>query len=639
MKKIVYMLALLIALKASSQSEPFTTRTVVSGLDRAWEMLYGPNGTLWITENRVYKLSTINIASGTKTVLLDLVATGEKTFPATGTQPQGGMMGMAIHPNLYSSDPTIRALKPWVYIAYVYARGAVTNCPNPGPSCPFSTRIVRYTWNGTTLSSPVTILDNMPGSSDHNSGRLVLSPVSEPGVGGGLNSQMRLYYSIGDMGAGQLTNNTRTNNAQNIDVLEGKILRLNSETDGDAGLDAWVPDDNPYYDASAITPQDYVYSYGHRNPQGLVWGWAGGAFKLYSAEHSDRADDELNYIQSTNNYGWDKVSGKCDGDVNGFKIGGTTVANEVTNCTGTTQPMFTFFHNNTTWPSTYPANGSSNAQWPSAAISSIAFYGSVRIPGWQNSIFVTPLKENLVYRMKLSADGTTITGDTVSYFRGGGTRIRRIIVGPDAQRFYVARDAGTIVEYTYTGAITLPVKLLSFRGALQNSVSNLQWATGQETNTLHFIVERSINGTDYTSIGTVGAIGNSNTKLEYTYKDNGALNQPATVLYYRLKMVDKDGEYTYSNVITISLAPAGGRVVVSPNPVHDEAKVAITTTGEGEAQWKMVDNTGRIVLHGKKSLMPGTNQMTINTGKLSAGVYYLRVQGAGIDRQVKLQKL
>jgi glucose/arabinose dehydrogenase len=158
-----------------------------------------------------------------------------------------------------------------VYAAYVYNKGS---CPGTNTSCIYTTKIVRFTYNGTSLSSPVTIINTIPGSSDHNSGRLVFSPVIEPGADAA-HTQYRLYYTVGDMGAGQFLNTTRTENAQNVDVMEGKVLRLNSESDGDAGQDAWIPNDNPFFDGAPITPKDYVFTVGHRNAQGLAWGNVG----------------------------------------------------------------------------------------------------------------------------------------------------------------------------------------------------------------------------------------------------------------------------------------------------------------------------------------------------------------------------
>jgi glucose/arabinose dehydrogenase len=89
------------------------------------------------------------------------------------------------------------------------------------------TRIERYTYNFSTLvlESPVTILENIPGSNDHNSARISIGP------------DLKLYYSVGDMGAGQYDNISRTNNAQNLTIYEGKILRLNTEPDAERIMD------------------------------------------------------------------------------------------------------------------------------------------------------------------------------------------------------------------------------------------------------------------------------------------------------------------------------------------------------------------------------------------------------------------
>lgn len=456
---LLCLLLIVISIYTSAQTEPFTKRTVISGLNSAWEVLYGPNDSLWVTENKSYLISRINIATGAKTVLLDLRATdGTINFTAASpNQPQGGLMGLAIHPNLYSTDAAVRAAKPLVYAAYVYNKGS---CPGTNTSCIYTTKIVRFTYSGNTLSSPVTMLSTIPGSSDHNSGRLVFSPVIEPGADAA-HTQYRLYYTVGDMGAGQFLNTTRAENAQNVNIMEGKVLRLNSESDGDPGQDAWIPNDNPFFEASSITPQDYVYSLGHRNAQGLVWGNVAGTDFLYSTEQMDRTDDEINIIEAGKNYGWDQVSGYCDDNVNGFKIGQNTSANESAFCSATPthrEPIFTTF---TETAANMPAlmAQSNNALWPTIASSSVDFYGQNRIPGWNYSLLISPLKHDKVYRVRLNSAGTDVAGDTISYFRGDGNRVRRIRISPDGLKFYVARDAGAtlnggaIMEYTYAGVI------------------------------------------------------------------------------------------------------------------------------------------------------------------------------------------
>ena len=169
MKKVAKTLLLLHALFLFSfchaQNETFSKRVVNSSytLNSAWELTYGPNDSLWVTENKAYLVSRINIANGGKTVLLDLLgASGDNTinFAQTSSSgnkksgtpkrvvpavwPQGGLMGMAIHPALYSSDPAVRKAKPWVYLAYVYYYFNNGTCSSSTP-CYFYTKIVRYT--------------------------------------------------------------------------------------------------------------------------------------------------------------------------------------------------------------------------------------------------------------------------------------------------------------------------------------------------------------------------------------------------------------------------------------------------------------------------------------------------------------
>lgn len=629
----------------AAQGEPFTRRVVVaSGLNRAWEIVYGPGDSLFVTENVSYLVSRINIANGAKTVLLNL--SSQTNFLGSGPQPQGGLMGLALHPNLYSTDPAVRNAKPWVYVAYVYNRAAgSSSCPNSPTStgCFFTTRIVRYDYRGTSLTNPVTVLDNIPGSSDHNSGRLVISPIEEVVPGGGSNTQYRLYYTVGDMGSGQLTNTLRVNNAQQLNIMEGKVLRINTEVDGDSGADAWVPDDNPFYNGTPITAEDYVYSLGHRNPQGLAWGRVNGStYRLYSSEQLDKSDDEVNIIERGANYGWDRVSGYCDNDVNGFKIGGQNIPNtanaEVNNCnsiTGNREPILTLFH-----AASYPTSTTSSS-WPTVALSSVAYYGSYKIPNWKGSLLVTPLKEARVYRIKLNSDGTAVDGAPLQLFTDiGGNRLRRVIAAPDGLRFYVARDNGSITEYTYTGVIsTLPLDLLSFTGALQGNATNLEWTTAQEVNTDKFIVERSIDGINYTEAATVMAAGNTTRETNYNFRDHEAMQQPTSTLYYRLKMIDRDGEFKYSAIVTVSLVALSDRLILSPNPVNGaETRLTIVAVSSGDVVWRLRDNTGREVLQGKTKVIPGNNQVRINTANLKAGIYYLRVSGV-LEQQVKLQKL
>lgn len=277
------------------------------------------------------------------------------------------------------------------------------------------------------------------------------------------------------MGSGQFKNKTRAQHSARLDSLPGKVLRLNTETDGDAGLDAWVPDDNPFYDATTIQPRDYVYSYGHRNPQGLAWGLVSGTYKLYSSEQMDQTDDEINIIEPGKHYGWDSVTGVSDGNVNGFRQGQTHNVNEqnFSNAAWNSnfkEPMFAFYQSTAAQVAT--ATPQSNSLWPTIAPSSITYYGLTKIPGWQHSILLSALKKDFIYRLKLNSTGDAVI-DTIKYFAGNGNRIRRVIFSPNGRKIYVAYDAnsklapftptataspnaGGIVEYVYAG-VTLPL--------------------------------------------------------------------------------------------------------------------------------------------------------------------------------------
>jgi aldose sugar dehydrogenase len=509
MSKIYCLFYFFISAQHLSAQTSFTKRTVASGFNSAWEVVYGPNDSLWVTENKAYTISRVSVATGQKTALIDLRATDPSInfTSGIGTQPQGGLMGLAIHPNLFSTDEAVRNAAPWIYAAYVYNRGA---CPGTNTSCIFTTKIVRFEYDGNALINPVTIINSIPGSSDHNSGRLVISPVIEPGADAA-HTQYRLYYTVGDMGAGQFLNTTRTENAQNVNVMEGKVLRLNTQIDNDGGADNWVPNDNPFYTSSSITPQDYVFSLGHRNPQGLAWGNVNGTNFLYSSEQMDRTDDEINIIEAGKNYGWDQVSGYCDDNVNGYRIGQNNSADEDVFCTANLgvhkEPIFTLF---TATAAEMPAlmAESNNNLWPTVACSSIDFYGQNIIPGWPASLLITPLKKNMIYRVKLNAAGNGITGDTVSYFRGDGNRIRRITTSPDGFKFYVARDigassnGGSIMEYAYTGPLLAindnsdkPTVVKNLVKIYPNPVSNILYVQGKKEMRKPLLVQMyDING-------------------------------------------------------------------------------------------------------------------------------------------------
>ncbi|RYZ48694.1 MAG: hypothetical protein EOP49_17985, partial [Sphingobacteriales bacterium] len=175
-------------------------------LSDPWEITYGPDDHLWVTESKGYKVYRVNTATGKRDTVLDIsqnstfLPAAEQVFNCTfanGSGAQGGCAGLALHPKFL--DPV--SPKNFVYLSYIHSKQA---------SNLFTNRIVRFTYNTATnrLESPVSVCDTLPGSNDHNSQRMIIAPV------GGV---PYLFYAEGDMGAGQFGNTLRAQKAQDPD--------------------------------------------------------------------------------------------------------------------------------------------------------------------------------------------------------------------------------------------------------------------------------------------------------------------------------------------------------------------------------------------------------------------------------------
>ena len=412
-------------------------KTGSTGMNTPWEMVYGPDDSLWVTSAHDYFVYKIH--PGNKGVRKVLDLSGNKDFDGTvSAWPQGGLMGLAIHPGFLTG-------KPWVYLAYVYHLvGCGTS--SGGSYCSYNTQIVRFSYSFTTgkLTPMDTVITGLDGSNDHNSGRIRLSPLLES------DGKYHLYYTLGDMGAGNLANINRPNHAQDTTIVEGKTLRLNTEPDNTRpAAQKWIPADNPFTIGGVVSP---IYSFGHRNPQGLTFGSVNGgtSYILYSCEHGDQSDDEINIILPHKNYGWPKVAGLCDDNYTSFsgdtmKLAGKAVISETGFCDTTHtelhSPMFSFYN----W--SRAANKAAEAApnnmwWPTVAPSSIAFYGQGAIPGWNYSLLMTTLKNGL-FRVKLKADGLSVDStqqpvDTLHYLVG--YRLRNITVAPTGDTLFISTD-------------------------------------------------------------------------------------------------------------------------------------------------------------------------------------------------------
>ena len=414
-----------------------------AGMNSPWEVLYGPDDSLWVTESHAYKVWKIHPGNKGSRMVLDMNTAFYKDFNSTTANPwpQGGLMGLAIHPKFYGG-------KPWVYMAYVYHLVGCATGSN-GKYCSYKTKVARYRYSFSdgSLTYMDDVISDLDGSNDHNSGRIKISPLPEA------DGNYHLYYTIGDMGAGNLANIDRPNHAQDTSIIEGKVLRLNTEPDPSqpSGPQQWIPGDNPFPAGAGPSGKSPVYSFGHRNPQGLDFGSVdgGSSYILYSSEHGDQSDDEVNIILPHINYGWPKVAGLCDDNYtskNGdsMYLAGKSVISEHGFCdtTPTTlqEPIFAFYN----WGRNANKNSGvlGNMNWPTVAPAAIRFYGQSAIPGWNYSLLIPSLKNGL-FRLKLKADGLSIDStanptDTLHYL--AGYRLRNVTVAPTGDTLFVAVD-------------------------------------------------------------------------------------------------------------------------------------------------------------------------------------------------------
>lgn len=472
---------------AASRMKEVFRRTVLSGasaMNNPWEVTYGADGYLWVTESKGYKVQRIHPSTGAKTEVLNIsqnstfLPMADRTFNcqfSNGSGAQGGLAGLALHPKFM--DPV--SPQNYVYISYVHTS---LGSGGTGWGNKFVNRLVRFTYNTGTnkLESPVSICDTLPGSNDHNSQRIIIAPV-EP------NGTPFLFYASGDMGAGQGNNYNRPILAQNPESYEGKILRFNLEPDGDAGaLDKWIPGDNPYNDY--LGKQSAVWAIGMRNNQGFAYDST--THILYGTSHGPYSDDELNIIEGFKNYGHPLVIGyHADGNYNGTMypisstsysagspygsyggfsrtgvstcppIGNETTRMEEINAMGLgdyKDPLFSAYafniagqpNVNEIWSKS--PNTPGNNVWPSEGWSGLDIYTKSNIPGWHRSLVAAGLKWGRLLRLKLGDDGRRTlpsnlpennTSDTITYLQSSN-RYRDLAFDPNGRDIYIVMDNG-----------------------------------------------------------------------------------------------------------------------------------------------------------------------------------------------------
>ena len=230
-------------------------REVVGGLDVPWEIKWGPDDFLWVTE-RDGIVSRIDVQTGEKHVILDIQNT-------VWNSNEAGMLGMEFHPDFNNGAP-------YVFLAYTYLSGGAKE------------KIVYYEYDAglDQLVNEVVLLDGIDGGSTHIGCRFLAL------------DDLTMLITTGDAQNWMAS--------QDMSELTGKTLRMSIDVVG--GTAGQAPIDNPFSGS-------LVWSLGHRNAQGLTM----GPYDIvYSSEHGPSNDDELNILTAGANYGWPNVQGYCD---------------------------------------------------------------------------------------------------------------------------------------------------------------------------------------------------------------------------------------------------------------------------------------------------------------------------------------
>ena len=340
------------AVQASAEDD-YALTTVAEGLEFPWGLAFLPDGGMLVTE-RPGRLRRV-AADGSVSEPLAGV-------PAVFYQGQGGLLDIALHPEF--------ATNALVYLSYAHGDGNANG-----------TRVARGRLGDAGLETLEVIFTAQPSKDtpQHYGGSMAFM------------NDGTLLLTTGD-------GFDHREQAQNLASMLGKTIRIDD--------DGSIPADNPFVGREDAA--DAVWTYGHRNPQGLVVDPASG--RVYQHEHGPRGGDELNLLRPGGNYGWPATTyGK---DYTGAHV------SPFTTLPGMEQPLL---------------------HWtPSIAPSGLTIYGADAFPEWQGDLFVGALVDQEVRRLRLQ-DGEVVAQDAL--FSDLGERIRNVKVGPDGHLYLVTDSA------------------------------------------------------------------------------------------------------------------------------------------------------------------------------------------------------
>ncbi len=340
-------------------AESLKKATILEGLERPWSIVWLPDGAMLITE----RLGRLRIVRNG--VLDPQPIPGIPEVLAFG---QGGLMDVSLHPNFRENR--------LIYLTYSHGSQQANR-----------TRVARATFDGNALQNLEVIFEVLPAKTggQHFGSRIVWLPDNT------------MLVAIGDGGNPpiQLGGDLIRKQAQKLNSHLGKIVRLND--------DGSVPSDNPFVTSANADPA--VWSYGHRNIQGLTFDTANN--RLWSTEHGARGGDELNLVEAGKNYGWPTVT-------HSREYTGGEISQERSR-PGMVDPKLV-------WT-------------PAIAPSGLAFYTGEQFPGWKGDLFAGGLVSRDVRRIDLDSEGNVVSQESIPI----GQRVRDVRQSPDGM-LYILTD-------------------------------------------------------------------------------------------------------------------------------------------------------------------------------------------------------
>jgi aldose sugar dehydrogenase len=348
----------------TNPSSPISIKTILTNYEIIWGMDFLPNGDLIFGEKRgkLYRKSNETITE----------ITG---FPVVLSSGQGGLLDIRVHPDYTTNG--------WIYASYAAS--------NPGGGGQL--KLIRFKINNNQIENIENIFSTNGSNTwyGHYGSRIVFD------------KNKYLYLSVGEGGVGSYGgSNTINTNASNPASSWGKVHRLTDK--------GGIPSDNPVFPGNSGPTS--VYSYGHRNPQGLAVHPETG--EIWEAEHGPKGGDEVNRISKGANYGWPYYS-------IGINYDGSTISSGHI-ASGITPPLYT-------WT-------------PSIGTCGITFLTSDKFGSWKGNLLVCGLASQKLYRCVLS--GNTITEETILLSNYG--RVRNVKEAPDGSIYVSVEGPGRIIQ-------------------------------------------------------------------------------------------------------------------------------------------------------------------------------------------------